>query len=232
MKDTGILMKTPMVQAILNDTKTETRRTRELGEINANPNDWHGEIDITADGDVKAKFINRVSGELKPVKSHLNLYDSLYIKETFGYRDELSKKSLVIYKASEDDQNRKWQSSLFMPKKYARIWMEIESIGLERLKKITQEEAISEGIHKIETDSGYAYKDYEEEHGICFHPVNSFASLWNSINGANSFDINPWVWVIKYKVISKTGAEALKEYGSDNVYPQRILNLRKEVNNG
>jgi hypothetical protein len=37
------------------------------------------------------------------------------------------------------------------------------------------------------------------------YPVTSFSSLWQSIHGKDSWDANPWVWVISFKVLSTTG---------------------------
>jgi len=217
MNSKGILMSTDMAFALLNHTKTETRRTRGLGEINANPNDWHGELFTNEKGILVANFVNRASGEHKEVKNPFGSKgELLYTKETYQNLEPID--GGLVYKASpngkdwaEQDEEWKWEPSLFMPRKYARLWLEIKSISIERLHQITQEEAINEGIHKIETDNGYAYKDYLSEHNICFHPVNSFETLWESINGKDSYQQNPWLWVIKFKVVSKNGFESIKE---------------------
>lgn len=103
--------------------------------------------------------------------------------------------------------------SIHMPKSFCRIWLEIEDIKLERLHDITEEDAINEGIErKVVSDEidhiyagkvHYRYKNYLADIGDddqwYRNPIDSFASFWISINGFDSWKLNPWVWVIKSK---------------------------------
>ena len=96
----------------------------------------------------------------------------------------------------------KWTPAIHMPKAACRIWLEITDIKIERLKDISEEDAIAEGIYEIE------YK------GISFNfsggnptgyakPTGAFNALWESINGKDSWELNPWVWVITFKKVAK-----------------------------
>ncbi len=86
----------------------------------------------------------------------------------------------------------------------ARIWLEVTDIGVERLQDITEDDAIKEGIEDLTFGSKISFKDYLNRG----HPLNataSFKSLWQKLNGSESWETNPWVWVISFKVLSTTG---------------------------
>lgn len=94
----------------------------------------------------------------------------------------------------------------FMPKKHARIWLEIINIRLERLQDITEQDAINEGIEVKEDPTAIvekSYKIYGSKDWWDESPIASFKSLWESLHGSGSFAENPWVWVIEFKRIEK-----------------------------
>lgn len=204
----GILMSTPMVQAIINGTKTETRRTKGLKEINEKPDEWRfteilpPSIHDIKDNDWYAGF-ERINGTPKkawePTAIKLpygSVGTKLYVKETFCKMD-----GEYFYKASvKYPESLKWKPSLFMPKAAARITMTISDIKVERLQDITEEGAIAEGVEPINRNQ---WKDYKNESvdGFFNSPVTSYASLWESINGTGSWELNPWVFVIKFSAI-------------------------------
>jgi hypothetical protein len=207
-KDKPMLFSTDMVKAILTGSKTETRRTSGLEQINRCPNDW-ANIDIKWVAE-KAFFtaINRKSGDILEIKCpYGTIHSEIWIRETWRHLD-LGSDSGVVYKASENgkawqenSEDWTWKPSIQMPKKFARIWLKIEHIGIDRLNNISNESAIAEGIEGKENDIQYSYKDYLSDEVECYNPVNSFQSLWEKINGIGSWDFNPWVWVIKFKTI-------------------------------
>jgi len=128
-----------------------------------------------------------------------------------------------------------WRPSIHMPKIAARIWLQITDIRVERLQDITDADALAEGIHRespaamgfsfleglddttlsehvkaqLNEEAYYFYpcKDLRDDSYIS-KPATSFTSLWASINGWESWNANPWVWVISFKVLSKTGKPA------------------------
>ena len=104
--------------------------------------------------------------------------------------------------------------SLFMPKAAAKIWLKVTGVKCERLQDITADDAIAEGIKKIE---GLGYKHYTAKKrftkealkdGCPFlnSPILSFLTLWESIYGDESLKANPWVFAYSFEVISTTGA--------------------------
>lgn len=217
-----------MVQAILDGRKTQTRRTRGLEEINKNPEDWHFVgIYVTDYGEIGATFQN--CEEFARTKCPYGKPgDRLWVRETWQITNFLHPSNEnygYVYKASENGKDWqenteewKWKPSIHMTKAAARIWLEITEISVERLQDISKEDAIAEGVDtyfnsivKQDCYRDYLFKgeDWMTPEGEYYYPGFSFRSLWESINGAESWDLNPWLWVIKFKVLSTTGKEAI-----------------------
>lgn len=104
-----------------------------------------------------------------------------------------------------------WKPSIHMPKDKARIWLEVNEIKVEKLQRISFEDAIWEGLEREFDGTSHWYKNYLsdgkniDQRNWTKSPVGSFASLWGKINGADSWGQNPWVFVIEFKVLSTTG---------------------------
>jgi len=194
MNERPILFSTPMVQAILAGRKTQTRRIckhqswsfSELHDVNSNG------ITQKADKSVSCPY-----GQVG---------DFLWVRETHSFYLDA-----IMYRADEPSvfKNIKWKPSIFMRKIYSRIWLKITDIRVERVKCITEEEAICEGFEKYGP-----FKDYNpSKHPDCvslrsrerLKPAQAFQNIWININGKESWNKNPWVWVIKFEVISTTG---------------------------
>lgn len=109
---------------------------------------------------------------------------------------------LPVYRATDPEpENDKWKPAIFMPRWASRITLEIVSIRVERVKEITEHDALSEGVFGDEVD----WADQPM-------PSMCFEALWDSINGkTHPWSSNPWVWVIEFKQIEpKTAAKATK----------------------
>ena len=97
-----------------------------------------------------------------------------------------------------------------MPKSACRIFLKVKSVRVERLQDISREDAIAEGIeYKRFENQGLGYKVYGcgTESQMTAHPTVSFQSLWQSINGEQSWNDNPWVWVIEFERYTPTSQE-------------------------
>ncbi len=228
MKERSILFNSDMVRAILDGRKTQTRRV-----IKDVPS-W-----VTSFG--KSFFTPlspsgpwlQVSGrgnhpEYGPAESFFRfpygkLGTRLWVRETFNPNWY----GKVIYKADfpygfiKDGQNPSWKPSIHMFRKASRITLEITGIRIERLKDITEEDAIAEGAPRIpeheppihgrfrcghfDLESGEVLNPpaYRAEFGE-FDPHRfMFCRLWDSINEKRGFgwNTNPWCWVIEFKRI-------------------------------
>lgn len=77
-----------------------------------------------------------------------------------------------------------------MPRWVSRITLEITGVRIERLLDISEADALAEGVAP------------SSEPGAVFAPAKSaYCDLWESINGPGSWFLNPWVWVVEFKVI-------------------------------
>lgn len=133
--------------------------------------------------------------------------------EVWGYNqcNKLAKKGVLKDIREEErmewvpDKKNPWIPSIHLPKWGSRLWLEIEDITIERLQKISPEDAIAEGIISAYQPlfSETRYKDYLDPSPdkMWRDPVSSFKSLWGSIHGQDAWKANPFVWVITFKVI-------------------------------
>jgi len=207
MRELPALFSTPMVQAILENRKTMTRRTKGLEKVNENQDDWeqiaygpHPEND----NDTRCYIYFRLKkmNTWAYCKPRYQVGDHIWVKET--WRQNQFQKDIIMYKADTAYPEKfKWKSSLFMRKEYTRIWLEVTGVTCERLHDITEADAIAEGIKIIEDDEAYFDYEFNGENGSCATAKGSFYSLWNKINGKESFDLNPWVFVYEFKKIVK-----------------------------
>ena len=87
---------------------------------------------------------------------------------------------------ADDELHCCWRPSIHMPRWASRILLEITGVRVERLKSISDGDAIREGCSTADMKSGDCVADV-------------FARLWASIYGSDSWNANPWVWVIEFK---------------------------------
>ena len=113
----------------------------------------------------------------------------------------------------EGDPPTRWRSPLFMPRWASRINLEIANVRVERVQDISRDDAFAEGVEAVNPyviepglPPGFprAFRDYQNANNFfTADPVPSFKSLWNSINAKRGYgtEVNPWVWVIEFKVL-------------------------------
>jgi len=187
VKERGIAFMAPMVRAVREDRKTQTRRlTKERDGITVHPN-----------GQVLAR-----GGWLPELCCPYGVPgDRLWVRETWAPHG--IGEGGIAYRADgpewDDECAIKWKSPRFMPRWASRITLEIESVRVERLVEITEEDAMDEGV--VFRDSCWSATD-DPKALRWTTAVGAFRELWESINGPGSWDINPHVWVIKFRRIT------------------------------
>lgn len=100
-----------------------------------------------------------------------------------------------------------WRPSIFMRRVASRILLEIVSVRVERLQAISEADAVAEGIQDvfggwrnyIDGSKHFSQPSYEVAGVVMPAAVISYATLWESINGEDSWEANPWVWRIEFK---------------------------------
>jgi hypothetical protein len=210
MKSRPILFSAPMVRALLDGSKTQTRRVAKLTdaahikEIGGHRR-WH-----PADPDVVAaspygqvgdqlwvreafrttKKNDSIKPSCLPVASSQNT-----LAIPFWYDADIAGKSDHLI--PENLRAGKYRPGIFMPRAASRITLEVTSVRVERLQDISEADALAEGIIQL-PDGGYSVADTRH---YSDSPDESYASLWESLNGAGSWDLNPWVWVIEFKKV-------------------------------
>lgn len=218
-----ILFQPEMVQANLAGRKTMTRRTTGLNKINQNPDGYYFQsLVLHATG----RYTFAPQGNYNPSVSDIievkcpygKPGDYLWVRETWQHSNHPLRQ--FLYKASVEKESSlciKYKASIHMPKEAARIILQVEDTRIERLQDITEADCVKEGIKReIFPPTGqlcyyfYPCNDLRDDTFLDY-PKTSFYSLWKSIHGQQSWDINPWLWVIAYKVISTAGCpEELK----------------------
>ncbi|MBF8461155.1 hypothetical protein FMJ63_14120, partial [Klebsiella michiganensis] len=96
----------------------------------------------------------------------------------------------------------KWTPSLHMPRWASRILLEITGVRVERLNAISEHDAQAEGVAKLRGGFWQHYQPGWTQHQLSAR--GSFVTLWKSIYGEESWNSNPWVWVIEFKRCGST----------------------------
>lgn len=219
MKERPIIFNDEMVRAILDGRKTQTRRI-----VNGVPSshDFHGWVlsSARAKDEGKACWAIGKSPLLnKPIRVRCPfgaIGDRLWVREAYqgplfdyeqmeAYLEDNSKfekQEYCEYRADggsrpeyydgDDNLRHGWRPSIHMPRWASRITLEITDVRVERLKSISEADARAEGVVAA---SGP------------FEAQLAFYELWRSIYGWESWDSNPWVWVIAFKRVD-TGSAA------------------------
>ena len=211
MKTKPILFSSPMVRAILNGTKTQTRRAwkeqvpigvRVAASVNGKSNCSFGDV-----GDrlwVRETFAleHQVETDQKPPHNdrrpikYEGYEDDYWVQPHYRATDE------TPHLAYEDmpegvDHMCRWRPSIHMPRWASRITLEITKVRVQRLNEISDEDALAESIQKSRDEYGYQ-ADSEGRH-YSGDPIESFAGLWEFCYGDGSWEANPLVWVIEFK---------------------------------
>lgn len=213
MKTKPILFSTQMVQAILDGRKTMTRRIiksrHESGLFEVAKRKIDGVITGITSLDWDERPINDLTNDIKP---KYQIGDILWVRETWNKSLRLNEN--FIYKATDDEPNSiygeiKWKPSIYMPKAAARIFLKVTNVRVERLQDISEDDAKSEGIilgycqQQNNSTELVTHKNYLTKMQELISAKKSFQTLWNSINGNESWDENPFVWVYEFERIEK-----------------------------
>lgn len=207
MKERPILFSGPLLPAILEGRKTQTRR----GAVKTSRPDVVAPVDFDA-VECALEIENKQTGIRcwKPCP-YGKPGDRLWVRETWQHSNHplgpYDESCSVFYRAdylddphgpdgerSPEGKYRTWRPSIHMPRAACRIVLEITAVRVERLQDISTEDAIAEGTRGGHGSiPGYPYNATPQEH---------FQHVWEEINGRGSWAVNPWVWVVEFRRIA------------------------------
>lgn len=220
IRERGILFSKPMVLALLANEKTQTRRMINFRSRFYAPDDVElRDVRKYDDGSWRAVF--DTADEPFSIKSpYGGPGDRLWVRETWqairchddGEVEEVwpipkSRGAFaLVYAATDpqanehrDDRGFAWRPGIYMPRWASRILLDVVGIRAERLQDISEADAIAEGV---ERDDGGWWRGAGDHKWDTAR--RAFESLWCSINGVESWRLNPWVWVVSFKRIEVT----------------------------
>ena len=210
MKERPIIFQAPMVRAILDGRKTQERRVvkQQLIQL-ADESRWysfdHRGINYRVTSRNSRNSTVGAWAQLRQFCPHGQVGDQLWVRETHAIvpRTAYAHSEGVQQKLRPDDNHDaavyradwvrctpgSWRSSTQMPRWASRITLEITGVRVERLQDISEADAMAEGT----TPSGVGCNlDY-----LKFRA--GYQTLWESNHGPESWNLNPWVWVIEFK---------------------------------
>lgn len=190
MIERPILFSASMVEAILADTKTQTRRV-----IRPQP-DEDGLAHIVMP-EPEPFWRDAGSGIYRPPGMP---GDRLWVKETWGVLaayDQLAPRDVpddtrINYAADGFALPGRARPSIFMRRWMSRLTLEITDVRVQRLQDISEDDARAEGVPPVVfmASGGFREESY----------APAFEILWNQINGERApWSANPWVWCLTFR---------------------------------
>ena len=189
-----ILFNTEMVRAIMDGRKSCTRRM-----VKPQPNEKHTyPLGFVTDSTEKKEVgcfgfgINEYSGSIQYTKPQYQPGDILYVRETWGHPISLNSDKQYVFRADKiaesgfKNDSHIWHPSIHMPKKAARIWLNVTNVRVERLQDITEDGAEAEGCFDY-TSTALGFPDVWD------------STIKKSDIDRYGWDANPWVWVIEFE---------------------------------
>jgi len=220
MKERPILFSAPMVRAILEGRKTVTRRVIKPVQPRENGM-WPAGRDPVSDcpyGQPGDRLWVRETYALRSYGGAVT--DTIHYAATPEHGRFLQRDMRTFSDSAVPTLEGRWRPSIHMPRWASRITLEVTGVRVERLQDITTDQILAEGVQIPTTPEGSALIDISTKHGPAFFlPAlngNStddllrahWAALWVAINGIDSWNANPWVWVVEFKRIQQAYTEA------------------------
>lgn len=232
MTDRPILFSAPMIRALLEGRKTQTRRILSprnvsvMGQMWGRNSPWSGLRFAEAEsrGDTLAVPFWHPNDPPVPTEDCgvYRLYpiwqpgDRLWVREAFAIVGSVDP-GWTLYRANgyeaecarhgfdkpyPDESLASWRPSIHMPRWASRLTLLVTDVRVQRLQEISSADAIAEGCPPY---ANSATIDCDTS-----NPRDDFKRLWNSIHGPDAWDANPWVAAISFRTIH-ANIDAIKE---------------------
>lgn len=207
VKERPILFSGPMVRALLDGRKTQTRRV-----VKPQPPEGARYSGIHyASYEPSSHFFNSPSGPAKRRCPYGEEGDQLWVRETFAFisdcrHDDPGAAALAanaFYRADEmvdcGDITR-WRPSIHMPRWASRLTLEITDVRVERLLDCSDADAQAEGLMWVTPGMWSVDRTLP----IIGHDARRvYFELWDHINGSGTAAANPWVWAVSFRMLER-----------------------------
>ncbi len=198
MADRGIIFSAPMVRALLDGRKTQTRRISKvrkgltLGQIVGAGEEVPGGYQVTRE-------------MLAPMPYAVG--DRLYVREAFRATAlfesvpprDITAGTPLQYCADQTDLpwGTRYRHARFMPRWASRLTLIVESVRVERVADISENDCYCEGLERPTGPS------FGSDVTARDNARNWYRNLWNSLHNApgERWEDNPWVVAIGFRVI-------------------------------
>ncbi len=225
IRERPLLMSGPMVRAVLDGRKTQTRRVVTLPKWIAARGGLldEGRVDPGLGGGAYLKVPLHDDHTVHRVRCpYGEIGDRLWVRESHWF-DIREPDGLVIYADGKTHRYKcdgaerpceagitpeylrrhefwRQRPSIFMPRWASRITLEITEVRVERLQSMSVADARAEGI----TEYGEGFSKEGDDVWRNRSSVENYASLWDSLNAKRGYgwDANPWVWVLEFKRVT------------------------------
>lgn len=202
-----ILFSGPMIRALLENRKTQTRRIIKPQPRLCGEGWWVGEgikgiePDYFADDDsVSEWYFHTLYADRGAPHGSVwadGRADRMWVRETWV--EHMGVGGLSGFCADGYEPTEHWERkrpSIFMPRWASRITLEIKNVRVERLQDISHADALAEGV----PDTGAGTYGFP----VSSYAIANYRLLWESINGPGSWGANPWCWVYDFKRIQES----------------------------
>jgi hypothetical protein len=200
----------PMIRALLEGRKTQTRRlaTSPLAKCLTGDDLWVRETCRAAELDDGFDHVEYQAGGLAPIGN------SRGAGEQWGELAHYGGKGRRFIKRGDGGVAGPWVPSIHMPRWCSRLTLRIEKTRIEPLQSISEADAIAEGLWSLSKDGGRIFKwgipdkdglpcnDDDGQHwrDWSIDPRVAYRTLWKRLHGENSWLANPDVLVLTFSV--------------------------------
>jgi hypothetical protein len=205
MTDRPILFSGPMVRAILEGRKTQTRRVLK-------PQPEPGAHIFSIGDDWYQQTRNGPGSDCVEVDSLRVPYaggDRLWVRETWKPHSSWATTkpseipvSNIFYRADDKyaPSNTPWRVAIHMPRWASRLTLTVTEVRVQRLQEISIADAEAEGVFRHVAEHSLD-KVFRSERGET--AVRYFRELWESLHDPGSWAENPWVCALTFTVAQR-----------------------------
>lgn len=231
MKEHGILYSAPMVRALLDGTKTQTRRllytqTRHFSRATTytrrlengftgiclptpqeNPGGPYWTVSKWANVQPGDRLWARETWMPDPPRDGTwpsTVYDGCKPRDMSLIPERFHDPKYCLYRATwEGEQLHGWTPAIHMFRWASRIIREVTQMRVERLQDISQTDALAEGIRPYTSPLRWVrYLDAITGEPVHNSARDAYFALWEALHGPGSVDANPWLCAMSFKEAS------------------------------